>query len=107
MKLVLLMYLEEDRGCVERLLTRHRVPVFTETNVEGHRPGRGPGWYGKAAPYASSMTMAVLPDERAAELLEAVRDCRGLEDARHPVHAYQMGIERSAATGPREANGES
>lgn len=102
MKLVLLMYLEEDRECVSGLLAEHEVPVFTEMDAQGHRPGRGPGWYGEAAPYASSMVVAVLPDERADELLSAVEACRGLEDAAHPVHAYQLGVERSAATGPRD-----
>lgn len=101
MKLVLLMYLDEDRDCVERLLEDHEVPVFTEMDARGHRPGQGPGWYGEAAPYASSMVVAVLPDGRAEELLSAVEECRGLEDASHPVHAFQLGVERSAATGPR------
>ncbi len=71
-------------------------------DAEGHRPGSGPGWYGKSAPYASSMVVAVLPDDRAAKLLTAVEECTGLEDVRHPIHAYQMGIERTAATGPRD-----
>lgn len=105
MKMVLLMYLEEDRGCVEGLLADHRVPVFSEMEVEGHRPGTGPGWYGKTAPYASSMVVAVVPDDRADDLLSAVAACTGLEDARHPIHAYQLGVERSEATGPRGEEG--
>jgi len=102
MKMVLLMYLEDDRGCVEKLLADHQVPVFTEMDAEGHRPGRGPGWYGRSAPYASSMVVAIVPDDRAQELLTAVEECTGLEDARHPIHAYQLGVERAAATGPRD-----
>lgn len=102
MKMLLLMHLEEDRSCVRRLLAEHEVPVFTEMDAEGHRPGQGPGWYGESAPYASSMVVAVVPDGTADDLVAAVENCRGLEDASHPVHFYQLGVERTAATAPRD-----
>lgn len=98
MKLVVIMYLEEDAESVRRLLTREGVEVFSEVGVRGH--GRGaPGWYGDVAPYRSGMLMAFLPPDRADALMEAIKGCEGCQDAGHPIRAWQMDVERSVASG--------
>lgn len=98
MKLVILMYLEEDEGCVQTLLRESDVPVFSRLSMEGVGPG-APSWYGDPTPYESRMAFAVVPDERAADLLTAVRTARGCLDARHPVRAVQLGVEEATACG--------
>ncbi|HEU4464299.1 MAG TPA: hypothetical protein VFS53_04570 [Gemmatimonadota bacterium] len=95
MKLVLLMYLEEDEPCVARLLEERGVEAFSRLPLEGHGPGRE-GWRGVVPAYRSRMVLAVVPEATAANLIQAVRDCRGIEDPAHPVRAVQVAIEEVA-----------
>ena len=81
MKLIAVLYLEEDEAEVTRLLTEQGVEAWSQMPLEGH--GRGaPGWYGTVAPYASSLTFAVVEDATAQRVLRAVSwwspFCRGL-----------------------------
>lgn len=94
--MVLLMYLEDDRSCVERLLRGTGVEVFSRLAVEGRGPGAA-GWLGEVPSYASEIVMAVVEDEAARALLSAVEEERACEDARHPVRAVQVAVEASAA----------
>ena len=97
MKLVILMYLETDEKCVERLITRQRITTFTRLSAEGVREGDAPGWYGTSAPYRSRLIMSFLAEDAAERLLRAVNDCRDMQDPRHPVRAMQLDVERTAA----------
>ncbi len=96
MKLVILMYLEADETCVQRLVADQRVRVFTRLAVEGVKPGPASGWYGTAAPYRSHMIVAFLEGPDAERLLEAVRRCREVADPRHPIRAMQLDVEQTA-----------
>lgn len=98
MKLVVVMYLEEDAPAVRRLLTRQGVEVFSEVEVRGHGSG-APGLYGDVAPYRSGMLMTFLPPREAEALMEAIGECEGCEAVDHPVRAWQMDVERSAVSG--------
>lgn len=97
MKLVILMYLRDDEACVDHLLTESRVPVYSRLDVEGVTPGAAPGWYGESAPYASEMIVTIVPDDVATGLLEAVAECRGVQDPGHPIRALQLPVERETA----------
>ena len=92
MKLVLLMYLEEDEACVARLLDERGVEAFSRLPLEGHGPGQK-GWRGEVPAYRSRMVMVLAPEATAADLMRAVRDCRGIVDPAHPVRAVQVGVE--------------
>lgn len=98
MKLVILMYLEEDEPGVRELLTQHEVAAYSELPVEGHGLGTA-GWYGKVAPYRSRMLLAFLSADKAEELTAAVAACTGCKDAEHPIHAWQIDVEKVAASG--------
>jgi hypothetical protein len=93
MKMVILMYLKEDEGCVSRLLERAAVPAYSRLTARGHGPGGVAGWYGATRPYESELVMSILPDDRAAALLEAVAECRQVEDPDHPIRAVQLRVE--------------
>ncbi|MGD8496361.1 MAG: hypothetical protein PVF05_09250 [Gemmatimonadales bacterium] len=97
MKLVILMYLQEDEGCVDRLLTANQIPIYSRLDVEGIASGAAPGWYGESTPYASEMIVTIVPDDAAARLLEAVAECRGVQDPQHPIRALQLPVERETA----------
>jgi hypothetical protein len=100
MKLVMLMYLEEDEACVNQVVTELGVPMVTHLCVEGMEAkatGESRGWYGATAPYQSRMTLAVVDDAMSGRLLDAVRDCKGIQDPRHPIRAVQLAVEGAAA----------
>jgi hypothetical protein len=94
MKIVYLMYLADDESCVNRLLSEQAVTAFSRLPVEGHGPGSAVGWTGEIQPYQSQVVMTVLPDDKAAALMEAVESCTGVEDPRHPIRAVQMAVEQ-------------
>lgn len=95
MKMVVIMYLEEDQDCVKKLLADHEVETFSLLPVEGVGPG-GKGWYGHAAPYRSQMILAAVEEKKAQELLDAVSECRSISDPRHPVRAMQIPVEATS-----------
>ena len=97
MKLVILMYLEDDGPGVEKLLAQHQVVAYSELPVEGHGMGTA-GWYGKVAPFRSRMLLAFLPASKAGELMSAVAACTACHDRNHPIHAWQMNVETSVAS---------
>lgn len=94
MKLVMLMFLEEDAKCVNRLLSELKVETFSRLPLEGHGPGSSAGWSGQIQPYKSQMVMSILPDEQAISLMRAVDSCTGVEDPRHPIRAALMDVEK-------------
>ena len=94
MKLVFLTYLEDDDALVTRELEAMRVPVFSRLPLEGHGQGAR-GWYGEVAPYRSRMVFVVLPDDEASRLMEAVERWPAGADAKHPVRAFQVDVERA------------
>lgn len=96
MKLVMLMYLEDDDDCVTRLLSEQGIPAFSRFAAEGVGPGAPAGWYGRVAPYEARMAIAVLPDAMARSLLAAVEGCRDVQDPRHPIRAVQLAVEAAA-----------
>jgi hypothetical protein len=98
MKLVILMFLEDDTPNVERLLAEHHLMAYSEVPIEGHGVGTA-GWYGKVAPYASRMLVVFLSSEKAGELLAAVSACTACKDPNHPIHAWQVDVEKVATSG--------
>ncbi len=98
MKLVMLMFLEDDTATVEGLLADHHLLAYSEVAVEGHGTGTA-GWYGQVAPYDSRMLLVFLSAEKAEELLAAVSVCTGCKDPNHPIHAWQIDVDKVATSG--------
>ena len=94
MKLVLLMFLEDDEKCVNRLLGEQKIAMYSRLPVEGHGPGSAAGWTGEIQPFQSQIIMTILPDEQASALMEAVGSCTGVEDPRHPIRAALFDVEQ-------------
>ena len=106
MKLVFLMYLEDDESLVERLLHDAGIGSYSRLPLEGHSSGI-PGWFGEVPAYRSSLVFAVLPADRAERLMDAVASSNGVQDATHPIHAMQVDVEKAVASGahPSSAGG--
>jgi len=94
MKLVLLMFLQEDEKCVNRLLSEQNVQSFSRMGVEGRGPGAAAGWTGEVRPYQSQVIMSILPAEEAQSLVTAVSACTGVQDPRHPIRAALLDVEQ-------------
>lgn len=93
MKLIALMFLEEDRSVVEEVLTGAGVRAYSRLPLEGHGEGK-PGWYGEIAPYDSEMIFALVPNEEAGAVLDTVEGLKRVQNARHPIHAFRVNVER-------------
>ena len=99
MKLVMLTYLEGDEKCVEGLLSELDVRAFSRLPVEGHGPAGARGWYGAGTPYRSGMILVFAEDATAAAIMTAVQACTAVEDPKHPIRAFLLGVEGAAACG--------
>ena len=99
MKLVMLAYLEGDEKCVDRLLADLDVTMFSRLGIEGHGPAGSGGWYGSGAPYRSGMILVFTEAEKAEAILAGVQACSAVQDPKHPIRAFQLGVEDAAACG--------
>jgi len=99
MKLVMLTYLEGDEKCVEDMLADLDVATFSRVAVEGHGPAGSGGWYGSGAPYRSEMILIFTEDETAGAILAGVQACSAVQDPKHPIRAFLLGVENAAACG--------
>ena len=97
MKMILLMYLEDDDATVRRLLEKEGITGYSAMPLEGHGGG-APGWYGDVPTFRSRMAFAIVEPSRAEALLEAVSTCTGCADPTHPIHAVQVDVEKATAS---------
>lgn len=105
MKLVVLMYLEEDAAHVQKLMATHGVMAYSELPVTGHGQGTT-GWYGTVAPFKSRMLIAFVPAAKADELTAAISTCTGCTDPNRPIRAWQMDVEKAVTSGLPNPNPE-
>lgn len=98
MKLVFLMYLQDDKAVVEKLLAGSGVGAYSRLPLEGHGEGVG-GWYGQVPPFRSEMIFTMLPAVRAERLIDAVSKCTGCQDPQHPIHAGVVDVEKAVDSG--------
>ncbi|MDA0312063.1 MAG: hypothetical protein O2992_08095 [Gemmatimonadetes bacterium] len=98
MKLVFLMYLEEDDAALQDMLRSQKVTTWSRVTLEGHATGTL-GWYGDVAPYPSRMVFSVMPAPQAEQLMEAVANCTSCQDKAHPLRALQVDVERAVSSG--------
>jgi hypothetical protein len=94
MKLVVLMFLEDDAATVRKLLQSQKVATYSELSVRGHGQGTA-GWYGDVAPFKSSLYMVFMPNEEAQNLMHAVENLPPTRDKQRPIRAWQMDVESS------------
>ena len=97
MKLIVLMFLDEDAPHVQKLMAAHEVTAYSELPVTGHGMGTA-GWYGTVAPFKSRMLLAFVPLGKADELTSAISNCTGCTDPKRPIRAWQMNVEKAVAS---------
>ena len=99
MKLVAILYLEDDERLVEEILKAVGVSTFSRMDMEGHGAGV-PGWFGEVPSYRSRLLFTWVSLEQATDLLEAVAGARGVQAESHPIHALQVNVEAMSQSGP-------
>jgi len=92
MKLVLLLYLEEDGPAVTKLLLDQGISAYSRLPIEGHGEGKAGGWFGDIATHNSKMIFSVVSDEDADALCGAVKGAT-VHDANHPIHLAKLSLE--------------
>lgn len=92
MKLVLLLFLEEDGPAVTKLLLEQGISAYSRLPIEGHGEGKAGGWFGDIATHNSKMIFSVVADDVADGLLGATKEVK-VQDASHPIHVAKLNLE--------------
>jgi hypothetical protein len=100
MKLVVIMSVDAYADMLERVYTEHRIPVFSEMDIQGFRLEDDEdvegNWFarGHASVY-SKLTFAFVSETQAAELLEAIADLNSQKALSSPIRAFQLAVEKA------------
>ena len=100
MKLIVIMSVATNAGGLEKLYSEHRVPVFSETDIQGFRLDdtdlEDRGWFGGGhTPVYSKLSFAFVAENKAAELMAAIQALNDTPGAEHKISAFQMDVEKS------------
>lgn len=98
MKLLGIMSLAKDRDKVIEIFEKHKVDIFSETDIAGHTPStiQEYGWWptSKEAITYSSLFFAFIPDEKADEIMGAMSSFMQDTSHKHPIRAFQVAVEK-------------
>jgi hypothetical protein len=98
MKLIGLMGLSQYRDRVRKLFEKHEVQIYSEIEIIGHTSDtiKRYGWWSfdKDLPIYSIMFFAVVPNEKAAEIMEDINCFREECDPQHPTRAFLIDVEK-------------
>lgn len=100
MKLVVVMSLEACADDLRAVYQNLGIPIFSETDIRGfyhHEHLVDPSnWFGKLdAPAYSRLAFAIVDDDQAELLLEAIRAHNETHGRAHPVRAFSLHVEQS------------
>ncbi|MFQ5769714.1 MAG: hypothetical protein ACE5HX_04205 [bacterium] len=99
MKLIILMSLNQNKNQVRKLFEKHRVQIYSEIEIKGHtlETIRRYGWWvfeKDGIAIYSTLFFAVVPKEKADEVMENITCLAGECDPDHPIRAFQIDVER-------------
>lgn len=101
LKLIGVMGLNEDTEKIRKLFKKHGVHIFSETEITGHTMcelEKYGWWPATDIPAYSILHFAILPKERAGEILDAIAALTDenveKDDCSHPIRAFQVDVER-------------
>lgn len=100
MKLVVIMSAAAGAAGLEKLYAEHRVPVYSETDIQGFRLEdtdlEERGWFGGGhTPIYSKLTFAFVAENKAVELMAAIQALNETLAPEQTVSAFQMDVEKS------------
>ncbi|MBX7150141.1 hypothetical protein K1X84_00775 [bacterium] len=99
MKLIAVMSIEEYAGELRKIFSEHRVPVFSETEINGYKllpeMGEKDNWFsGKHTAVYSHIVFAFVEAQKADELLSAIQEYCKQRDCANPIRAFQLSVEK-------------
>lgn len=98
MKLVAIMCVEEYSELARKLLKELKVPAFSESEIMGYKfaeDKEDDNWFAnKHTMDNSHLFFTMCADEKAEEIMEAVKKCKE-EITHNHVHAFVLNIEKS------------
>lgn len=98
MKLLGIMSLAKDRDRVIEIFEKHDVQIFSETEIAGHTPStiKEFGWWptSKEAVTYSALFFAIIPAEKADEIMGSMSTLKQDTAHNHPIRAFQVDVEK-------------
>ena len=99
MKLIGVMSLAQYRDQVRKLFEKHHVQIYSEVEIVGHSSEsiRQHGWWvfeQRDIPMYSTLFYAVVPQEKAEELMADIVTLQDECDPDHPPRAFQVDVEK-------------
>ncbi|NIV94900.1 hypothetical protein GWN42_19435 [candidate division KSB1 bacterium] len=99
MKLIGLMSLAQYRDQVRKLFEKHEVQIYSEVEITGHTVDtiKNYGWWvfeKDGIPMYSTLFFAVIPGEKALEIMENINGLQEDWDPKHPPRAFQVNVEK-------------
>jgi hypothetical protein len=98
MKLIGLMSLAEDKEVIHQIFERHGLEIFSETAINGHTISTIEkfGWFASRgdAPYYSTLCFAIIADDRARLIMDAIERLSRENPSDHPIRAFLVPVER-------------
>ncbi len=98
MKLIGLMSLETYKEDVRKIFQKHDVQIFSEVSVTGYTAETVDmfSWWHleKDMPIYSTLYFAIIPKDKADEIMKAVQTFSKRADPQHPSRAFQVNVEK-------------
>ncbi len=99
MKLIGLMSLAEYRDRVRKVFEMHEIQIYSEVEITGHTSDTIDkyGWWvfeKEEIPMYSTLFFAVVPDEKANDIMSNIASVKNEWDANHPPRAFQVNVEK-------------
>lgn len=99
MKLIAVMSIEQYAGELRRLFQEHKVPVYSEMDIEGFKwheeKAENANWFShRHVGVYSHVVFAFVEAAKADELLEAIAQ-QAQADPEYSIRAFQLNVERS------------
>jgi hypothetical protein len=99
MKLIGLMSLAQYQEQVRKVFEKHDVQIYSEVEITGHTSDtiKKYGWWvfeKEAVPMYSTLFFAVVPDEKASEIMDDIVCFQEECDPDHPPRAFQVDVEK-------------
>jgi len=99
MKLIVLMSIEEYADVLRKILINHRIPVFSETDVDGYKLSESEhlhaSWFsGKQSGIYSHMFIAFVNEQKSDEVLSAIEVYNESHEQLNPLRGFQLDVER-------------
>jgi len=100
MKLIALMSIEEYSDVLQKMLVKHKIPVFSGTDVEGYkmteRESLETSWFsGKKSGVYSHLYFAFVAENKADEVMSAIEVYNDSHETINPLRAFQLNVERA------------